>query len=60
MVTVRREMEPQPVLAADDGRGEVHASQPGEERERHPPCEPTEQMSYLKPTFKTDRGRSSF
>lgn len=33
MVTVRREVQSQPVLAADDGGGEVHAGQPGGEKE---------------------------
>lgn len=28
VVAVRSEMQPQPVLAADDGRGQIHASEP--------------------------------
>jgi hypothetical protein len=49
MVAVGREVEAQPVLAADDRGRKVHAREPGEEREeRNLPCKPTEQISRIK------------
>lgn len=39
VVAIGGEVQAQPVPAADDGRGQVHAREPG--REEETPCQPT-------------------